>query len=214
MRLILRIRQTFTIWVRPPGRSIADVGGGEGDLSDNLNAATPSGWKRDQDALRMSLVSEMYPTVVICIFWAWDFFWVAPRFLLPCHIYKTSWTLAIVWNFLSAAFFFISESFSVFYVSKSGWAPTNIPTLIQANCLTTTCLQRVSPGIVDWLQQITSRARETLPSTQTPCGMIGYMSCATFERLADFGCISFCCCHQSVMPGNKEVLLISTGSEW
>jgi len=40
--LILRIRRTFKIWVRPPGRFFADKGGGKGDLSDNLNAATPS----------------------------------------------------------------------------------------------------------------------------------------------------------------------------
>jgi len=67
-RLILRIRRTFKIWVRPPGRSFADKGGGKGDLSDTLNAAAPSWWNSDQDALRISSVSEMYPTAVICLF--------------------------------------------------------------------------------------------------------------------------------------------------
>jgi len=45
--LILQIRRTFTSWVRPPGRSFADKGGGKGVLSDNLNAAAPSCWKSD-----------------------------------------------------------------------------------------------------------------------------------------------------------------------
>jgi len=53
-RLILLIRRTFKMWVRPAGRSFAYKGGGKGDLSDNLNAAAPSCWKSDQDALTIS----------------------------------------------------------------------------------------------------------------------------------------------------------------
>jgi len=91
-RLILRIRWTFKIWVRPAWRSFADKADGKGDLSDNLNAATPSCWRSDQDAVTISSVSEMYPTAVICLFWTRDSFWVAHRFWLPCHISKKSWT--------------------------------------------------------------------------------------------------------------------------
>ena len=50
------------------GRSFADKAGGKGDLSDSLNAAAPSCWESDQDALMISSVSEMYPTAVICLF--------------------------------------------------------------------------------------------------------------------------------------------------
>jgi len=67
-RLILQIRRTFTIWVHPPGRSFPDKSGGKGDLFDNLNAAAPSGWRSDQDALTISSISEMNPTAVICLF--------------------------------------------------------------------------------------------------------------------------------------------------
>jgi len=38
---ILLIRWTFIIWVRHPGRCIADKGGGKSYLSDSSNAATP-----------------------------------------------------------------------------------------------------------------------------------------------------------------------------
>jgi len=62
------IQQTFNTGVRPPGRSFADQAGGTGDFSDNLNAAAQSCRKCDQDALRISSVSEMYPTAVICLF--------------------------------------------------------------------------------------------------------------------------------------------------
>jgi len=87
--LITRIRRTFTIWVLPPGRSFADNAAGKGDLSDNLNAAAPSCWKSDQDALSISSVSEMYPTSVICLFWVRDSFSVARRFSQLCHISKS-----------------------------------------------------------------------------------------------------------------------------
>jgi len=65
-RLIHRIWRTFTICVYPPGMFSVDKAGGKGDLSDNLNAAAPSCWKSDLDALTISSMSEMYPTAVIC----------------------------------------------------------------------------------------------------------------------------------------------------
>jgi len=194
-RLILWIRRTFKIWVRPPGRSFADKGGGNGDLSDNLNAATPSCWKSDQDALTISSVSEMYLTAVICLFWARDPFCVARRFWLPCHISKKSWTLAILCSFLSSTSFFISESLSVFALSNSGSVPAKIPWLARANCLTTTFLWRVSPVVFDCLQTITSRPKEKLASTLTTCGMIKNMSHATLERSAYFECVCSCWRH-------------------
>ena len=126
-RLILRIQQTFKIWVRPPGRSFADKAGGKGDLFDNLNAATLSCWKSDQDALTISSVSEIYRRAVICLFWARDSFWVARRFCLPCHISKKSGTLAIRCNFLSATSFFVSQSFSVYVVFNSWSVPARMP---------------------------------------------------------------------------------------
>jgi len=53
------IRRIFNTGVRPPGRSFPDKAGGTGDYSDNLNAAAPSWWKFDQDAVTISSVSEM-----------------------------------------------------------------------------------------------------------------------------------------------------------
>jgi len=94
-QLSVRILGTFNIGVRPPGRSFVDKGGGKGDLPDNWNAATPSCWKSDYDALT---ISEMYPTVVICLFWARDSFWVTHRFWQPCYISKKLWTFAILCN--------------------------------------------------------------------------------------------------------------------
>ena len=135
-RLILRIRRTFKIWVLPPGRSFADKAVGKGDLSDNLNAAAPSCWKSDQDVLTISSVSEMYPTAVICLFWARDSFWVARKVWLPSHISKTSWKLAVLGNFLSSVSSLTSESFSVLVVSNSASVPAKIALLAWANCLT------------------------------------------------------------------------------
>jgi len=212
--LILRIRRTFMIWVLPPGRAFADKAGGKGDLSDNLNAAAPSCWKSDQDALTISSVSEIYPMAVICLFWARDSFWVARRFWLPCHISKKSWTLAILCNFLSSASFFISESFSVFMVSNSGSVPAKIPVLARANCLTTTFSRSVSRVVFDCLHPLTSRPKEKLASTPTPCGMIENMSRATLESSAYFDYVSSCWRHQSVVSGIQNVLLISIGSKW
>jgi len=84
--LIVRIWRTFNNWVHPPGTSFAEKGGGKGDYSDNLNAATPLCWKCNHNALTISSVSEMSPMVVIRLICAWDSFWVAHRFWLPCHI--------------------------------------------------------------------------------------------------------------------------------
>jgi len=116
--------------------------------------------------------------------------------------------------YMQQASFFISESFSVFVVSNSGSVPARIPLLARANCLTTTVSRRVSPVVFDCLQPITSRPREKLASTPTPCGMIENMSRATLERSAYFECVSSCCRRQSGMSGIQNVLLISIGSEW
>jgi len=211
---ILRIRWTFNIWVHPPGRSIADKGGGNGDLFDNLVAAAPLCWKSDHGALTISSVSKIHPTAVICLIWARDSFWLARMFRLPYHISKKLWTLAILSNFLSSASFFISESFSVFIVSNSGSALANIPVLARANCLKTMFSRRVSPVVFEWLQLITSQPREKLVSTPTPCGMIETMSGATIEPSAYLVCVSSCWCHGVGYARNQNVLLISIGSEW
>jgi len=156
----------------------------------------------------------MYPTAVICLFWARDYFWVAHMFWLACHISKNSWTLAILCNVLSCTSFFISESFSIFVVFNSGSLSAKILLLARANCLTTSYSRRVWPVVFDCLQPITSRPREKLVSTATPCVMIENMLRATLESSAYFECVSSCWCHQSVMSGIQNVLLISIGSEW
>jgi len=145
-QLLLRIHQTLNNWVRPPWRSLAGKGGDKGDLSDSLNAVAPSGWKSDHDALTISSVSEMYPIVVICMFWVQDPFWVAHRFWLPCHRSRRLWKLSILCNFHSSATFLISESFSLFIVSNSFSAPTKIQSLARANCLSKISLRRVAVG--------------------------------------------------------------------
>jgi len=94
-RLILLIWRTFYISVRSSGRSIADKAGGKDDIHDDLNAAPPSCWKSDEDALMVSSVSEMIPTAVICFICVRDSFCVACRLSLPCHISNTSCTLAM-----------------------------------------------------------------------------------------------------------------------
>jgi len=213
-RLILQIRWTFNIWVRPSGKSFADKNGGKGDLPGNLNAAASSCWKNGHDALTITSVSEMCPTAVIWLFWAQDSFWVPRRYWLPCHISKMSWTLAILWNFLSSASFFNSELLSVFVASHCGTAPAKILLLAWANCLTTTISRRVLPVVFDSLQPITSQPRETLASTPTPCGMIENMSGTTLGRPANLKCISSCWCHQLDMSSNHNVQLISIGSGW
>jgi len=80
---------TFNTWVCPAGRSFADKAAATGDFSVNLNAAALSYWQCDQDALMITSVPEMYLTAAICLFWAWDSFCVACRFLaaLP-HLQK------------------------------------------------------------------------------------------------------------------------------
>jgi hypothetical protein len=79
-RLIPQIWRTFKIWVHPPGRFFADTGGGKGNPSVNLNAASPSCWKSDHDAVTISSVSEMYPTAANCLFRVRDSFCIARRF--------------------------------------------------------------------------------------------------------------------------------------
>jgi len=148
------------------------------------------------------------------LFCARDSFWVARRFWLPCHIFKKSWTLAILCNFLSSTSFFISEWSSVCGVSNSQSVPAKFPWLARAECLTTTFSGKVSPVVFDCLLPITSRPREILAYTPTPCGMIENMTRATLERSAYFECVFSCWRHQSVMSGIHTVLLISIGSEW
>jgi hypothetical protein len=63
---VLNVRR-FNTCIRPPETSFADKAGGNGDLSDNLNGATPASWKYDRDALMCSLVWKMCPTAVICL---------------------------------------------------------------------------------------------------------------------------------------------------
>jgi len=150
-------------WVRPPGWSFAGKGGGKGDLSDNVSAASPSGWMSDHDALMIASVSKMYPMAVVCLFWTSDSFWVPHRFWLPCHISTKSWTLAILCNVLSSTSLFISESFSVFIVSNSGSAPAQIPLSARANYLTTPFSQTVSAVVFHFVQPITSRTMVNWP---------------------------------------------------
>jgi len=151
---------------------------------------------------------------VICLFWGWDSFHVAHRFWLPCNIFKKSWALAILCNCLSCASLFISKSFAVSVVSNAGLSTPNIRLLIPANFLTGTLLQRVLRLVFHCLEPISSRPREKLVSTATPCGMIQNMSHSTLERSAYYTCISTCWCHEPVISGIHNVLLIAVGLEW
>ena len=162
--LILRIQRTFNIWVRPQGRSAPDQGGGKEDLSHHWNASAPWIWKSDQDALKISSGFEMYPTAVICLFWAQDSFWVACRFWLPCHISKKLWTLAILCNVLSSASVCISELCSVFSVSNNRSAPAKILSLPQQ-----TALQRPFPEVsLLWIMNASSQLHLSLGKIWPP----------------------------------------------
>jgi len=212
-RTILQIRQTFNTWVPPPRTSCAKEAGGKGDLSDNVNAAAPSRWKFDQDALTISSVSEIYPTAVICMFWVRDSFCVELWFWLPCHISKKLWALAILCNVRSSVYRFISKSFPVFVESNARSSPANIPLFSLANCLTKNSSRWVSQLVFDCLQPMTSRPRDILASTPTPCGMIGNMSRATLERSAYFECVPSCLHQRCGISGIHNVLLMSVGLE-
>jgi len=214
---IVSIWQTFNTWVRPPGRSFAVKAGGKGDLSDNLNEASPSCWKFDQDALTISSLSDMYPMAVIWLFWVRHSFCVACRYWLHCHISKQLWTLAILCTFLFSACVFILESFSVFVVYNAGLWLTIIPLLAWANWLEQTgswpllpkvpCLWFILPS-ADHISQQKKQA-----STPTPCGMVENISHNTLERSAHFECVSSCWHHQSVISAIQNELLISIGLE-
>jgi len=110
-RLILQMRRTFYIWVHPPLRSFADKGGGNGDLSDNLNASPQSCSNRDQDALKISSVSEKYPTGAICSFWTRDSSWVAHMFGCPAISSKS----CEPWPFSAISFLHIFLHFQVVF---------------------------------------------------------------------------------------------------
>jgi len=211
---ILVIRRTFNTWLRPPGRWFAAKAGGTGDLSDNLNIATPSCWEYDQDALTTFSVSEMYLTGVICMFRVRDSFCVVQRSWLPCHISEKSWTMAILCNVLSSTSRLISKSDSVFAISNAGSSPAIIPWLAKANYLATTVWRGVSPVVLDSPQPITSPRRDILASTWTPCGMIENMLHAALKISAYCRCVASCWHHQSVISGIQNVLLISTWLEW
>jgi len=211
---ILLLRQIFNIGDRLPRRSFADKAGGNGDLSDILNAAAPSCWNFDQDALTISSISQMYATAVTSLFWVPDSFCVACRFGFCATSPKSRgpWPLCAI--FLSSDSFFISKVFSVCFVSNTGWSPANNPLLSRAHCLTMTSSPRVSPVVLDCLQPITSLPREKLAFTPTVCGMIEIMSRAKMERSAYFEWVSSCYPHQSVISGNNNVLLIFIGLVW
>jgi hypothetical protein len=162
----------------------------------------------------ISSVSEMYPTAVICWFWAQDSFCLAHCVWQPCHISIKSWTLAIQCNFFSSASLFISMSSSVLFGFNTGWFPASYPLLARANCRTTTLSWRVLPVVFDCPHPITSHPMESLATTPKPWGMIENMSHAALERSAYFECVSSCCRHQSVISGNQNVLLISIWSQW
>jgi len=211
---ILYIRHTYNTWVLLPGRSFTDKAGWNSDLSDNLNAAAPSCWMFDQDALTISSVSKMYPIAVICLFKVGDSICAARRFWLHCHFSKNSWTLAIVCRFLSSSSLFISMWFSDFVVSNVGSSHARYPLLAWGNWLTMTLSWRVSPVVLDCLHLITSRPSGKLASTLTPCCMIENILRATIERLAYFECISTCWWHQSVISSIHYTLLVTMGSEW
>jgi len=213
-RSLLLVWRPFDSWVHPPASSCADKAVGNCDHSDNSNAAAPSSWKRDQDAMRLSSVSEMFPTAVIYVFRADDSLGVVCRFWLPCHISKKSWTLAILCNLLVSASRFNSKSLSVSNLSNLWSSPANIPSLVQAYCLTTTFSWRVSAVVFDCLLPTTSRSREKLPSTPITSGMMDNMSRATFERSAYVARVSECYGNHSSISGIQNVLPISIGLEW
>jgi len=123
----------------------------------------------------ISSMSGMYPTTVICLSLVRDFLCVAYRFWLPCHIFKQSWSVGILYNFLSSASCCTTKLFSGFVVSETGQSPAKITVLARANCLTTTFSELVLPAVVDSLQPTTSHPREHL----TPLGhhMVRYIIC-------------------------------------
>jgi len=179
---ILLIRRTSNAWVRPEGRFFADNTGGKGDVSTYLDAAAPSGWKFDQDALTICLVSQMYITTVICLFGGGDSICVSHRFWLPSPITKKSWILGILCNLLSSADVFNSKSFIVSAVSNAAPSPANDLLKAWANCHMTTFSGRVSPVVLESLQPIRASPSEKLASTPIPCGRIETMPVATSYR--------------------------------
>jgi len=116
------IRQIFNTWHHPPGRLFEDTAGGKGNLSDNVNAATPSCWMINHHTLMISSVCEMYSMAVIWLFWVWQSFCAAHRFWLPCNIFKKSLTLAILCNFVSSTSLLSSKSCSGSVKFNGGWS--------------------------------------------------------------------------------------------
>jgi len=75
-------------------------------------------------------------------------------------------------------------------------------------------LCRISAVVIDYLKPITSRQREKLVWTTTPCSMLENISRTTLERSMCFESVYSCSRHQSVMSGIQNVLQISIWLEW
>ena len=191
-RSILLIRRTFNSWVCPPRIFFAGKAGGQGDISDNLNTATPSCQKVVYDALTISPVCEMYFIAAMCLFWAKQSFCMAYRFRLRRNISEKSWTLAILYRWLAADSLFISMLFLVYILFNAGLLAADILLLIGANCCSTTVSQWGLHVVFDFLQPISSHAREKLASTLTPCCLIENLPPVTLERSNNFDYVSTC----------------------
>jgi len=151
---------------------------------------------------------------VFCILWVCDSFWVEWWFWLPCHITNTSWISAILCNVLSSSSLFSAMLVSAPVISNTQSSLANILLWARTHHLASTFSRTASPGGLDCLHPIASRPMEQLVSTPTPCRIIPSMSCAAVALSAYFGCIYSCCCHQSVILGNQNVLSMSMGLEW
>jgi len=138
---ILLIMWTKSTWVCLAGMCFADNAGSRGNLSYNLDVPAPLYSMFDQDAFTIPSVSEMYPLVVIGLFWAQDYFLVAWTFWLPCHISKSSCTLAILCNCCLSAPQFNSNSCTLLVKSNAGSLPDTIALLAWAKYLTTAFLR-------------------------------------------------------------------------
>jgi len=91
-----------------------DQAGLKGNHCDNLNSATPPPCSEgEQEVLRISSVSEMYSTAVMCLCLVCDSFNLVQMFWLPFQISKISLTLAILYNINFSTAVLILKSFSV-----------------------------------------------------------------------------------------------------
>jgi len=160
---ILLIQQTFNTRVSPAGRSFADNVIGRSEFSDDVNTAAPSFWMFHLDASTFSSAFEIYPTAVIWMFWAQDYFCVACRFWLCWFISTKSCILAVLCNYFLSASLVISMLLPVFIMPNARSSPANNILLTWPNCLTTTFWWKVLPVTFDCLQLITFRRMENWP---------------------------------------------------